>query len=156
MAGRKVRWIDRDYGWKQAMREIHAAVQRRGVRVGIVGDKAAAMHPDAEMSVAALAQIHEFGMGVPERSFIRATMDINQKKILAEMRVLAGQVIEGKMTRKQANEILGRFIANLMRKMVAQGVPPPNSASVAKKKGHNRALVDTGTLFDAIDHEVTS
>ena len=53
-----------------------AKLKGKGVRFGYTGDDAATTPPlgDSGQTVATIMQLHEFGIGVPERSTVRATV----------------------------------------------------------------------------------
>jgi hypothetical protein len=101
---------------------------------------------------------------IPERSFIRATVDVNAKKIAALCKRMAAAVIEGKihgpggvtaeMTLPKALEIIGVYVQGLIRRRMSSGIPPPLKAATARRKGSSVPLIDTGQLRASIDFEV--
>ena len=100
-----------------------------------------AQHDDAGMTVASLGAIHEFGLGVPERSFIRAWYDNSKSEIEA---ILAAVHDE------QGLQIAALQLEASMKNWVNAGVPPPNAPATVARKGSSLPLVDTGILRAAI------
>ena len=160
----QVKVVDR--GWE----DIKARVQAlRGttaeVRVGVQGVEAAANHQGTHLTVAQLAQIHEFGkvihqprmnrtIRIPERSFLRATIDQYQEAI-ARRQVLAMQgYLLGKFGLKPALELLGQYVVGLVKQRMANGIPPPNSPWTIARKGSSKPLIDTGQLRNSITYQV--
>src|SRR5262245_39865552 len=106
VSGRNVRVTDRDHGYKERLKAI-SKIGRHVVNVGIQGDRAAAKHQGAaqkksgfaalvttakSLSVGEVAAIHEFGLGVPERSWLRAWVDGDKASIYATLRALANRM----------------------------------------------------------------
>lgn len=121
------------------------------LRIGVQGDEAAAQHPNSDMTVGALAEKHELGLGVPERSWLRAWFDRNQEKCQAETAAAMQLVMTKKLSRKKAMEQLGYKWVELIRDDIVSGkVTPALAASTIKRKGHGVVLWETGTLTNAI------
>lgn len=149
------------------------------VRVGVIGRKASEKHPDeialevgkgdtlkpakeqAGLTNAQLAAIHEFGApkaGIPERSFIRATIDVNRSTYRAVVIPrLIKAVVEGRSSIHRAFSLLGlKVVADIKNRITTgAGVPPPLKPATIAAKGSDRPLVDTGRLLGAITYEVT-
>ena len=105
----------------------------------------------APLTVVDIGIIHEFGLGVPERSFIRAWCDANTKRVQAAMRRLLTGVVQGKYDRAQALTLLGLWIQGEIQKYISRGVPPlPNAQATIDRKGSSRPLIDTGQLRAAV------
>jgi len=132
----------------------------RVVDVGIVGDTAGAATPDG-MTIGALAEIHELGLGVPQRSFLRAWADADRAKIDRTWGALLRSVLSGKITLDQALEQFGIWAQGQAQKFIAdKRVDPqldPASDYYKRKTGDGKldtALVDTGQLRSSITYEV--
>lgn len=104
--------------------------------------------------MAFIAEIHEFGLGVPERSFIRAWFDANQDKIKKAIAAAMQQVIKGKYTKEVALERLGALFASQIQARISSNIPPPLAPSTIKRKGSSVALIDTGQLRSAITYRI--
>ncbi len=100
-----------------------------------------------------IAVIHEFGApaaNIPQRSFIRATIDENLPRIHAAQVALAKQIILAEITPAQAMARLGAMVAGMMKARIARGIEPPNSPKTIEAKGSSKPLVDTGQLRSSI------
>jgi hypothetical protein len=138
------------------------------VTVGVHGKEGAKLHqgqpeendtPNAGgalgTTIAEIASEHELGLGVPERSFIRAYVDANAVQIGNDLRQAAKQIILGKLTNEQAATLIGLKHAAGIQKYISDGrVTPPLSAFTIGKKGSATPLLDTGQLRSAITHAV--
>src|SRR5262245_20440620 len=68
-----MRISDKDRG---AAARITALLDQGVLKVGILEAEAAEEHEDADgATVGEIAEIHEFGLGVPQRSFLRGWVD---------------------------------------------------------------------------------
>lgn len=145
--------IDRDLGMKAIMRAIRKAGDVV-VDVGLIEPKGTQAHPDAVgRTVAQLGATHEFGVGVPERSFIRATVDSNKGKIERTLAESAGR-IAARVPVQVALGKVGKDVERMIDKRIESNIPPPLSPITIAKKGHDLALVDSGTLRASVDSKV--
>jgi hypothetical protein len=126
--------------WEAVKARVAAAGQLR-VRVGIVGDAAAAPHGDTGETNAEIGLWMEFGTSrIPERSFIRATL--RDPKFRATLKVLQERgirgILEGRMTAQQALGLIGEFAATAMKRRILDGevTPPLAPSTVAYKEAH--------------------
>ena len=129
----------------------------RRVRVGILADAPKTEHDsgDGAATLLEIAAIHEFGAGpIPQRSFIRATMDARQADIARLQEVLVGQVLDGKITPDQALALLGAKVAAWMQKTISEGIAPELKPETIARKGSSVPLVDTGQLKSSITYVV--
>jgi hypothetical protein len=146
-----VKDVDRGYA-KRVQAIVKAGAGPTVTYVGVLGANAEKEHKGSPgMTVSDLATIHEFGLGVPERSFLRAWFDSNRASIEVTLRAAHRQVLLGKLTPKRAGELIGLKFAGEVQKYIAEGhVQPPLSEQTVKKKGSSVPLVDTGQLRAAI------
>ena len=142
--------IDRDRGARALVARLRKGLT---VHVGVVGPRADAMHTEAKMPVGQLAAIHEFGIGVPERSFVRATIDQEESRAKGLLR-RTGERIWRAIAPKQAARQLGEQMARAMVATIEANIPPPLSEVTIARKGHDLALVDTGQLIAAVGYTV--
>jgi hypothetical protein len=126
------------------------------VRVGIQGDEANAEH-DGELTNLQLGTIHEYGAplaNIPERSFVRATVDENAAAYVRLARRLGQQVLDGARTRRQALGLFGERVRADIVNRINRGIEPAlRPATVARKKS-SKPLVDTSQLKGAITYVV--
>lgn len=145
---------DIDHGWKELEQRLNALSSTAHVLVGVQGASGDAQHRDSEMTVAELASIHEFGLGVPERSFLRSTMDENEGQLLRLASQLGQGVIDGKFSQQQALGLLGTKAQGLVVEKIREHIDPPNAPSTVKQKGSSTPLIDSAQLVQAITYEV--
>jgi hypothetical protein len=165
--GIKVKTTDKDRGHKALMKLLKdMGHERTRVVVGVTGAKAAAPHPRAKgkgygTTVVDVALRNEFGIGVPERSFIRSTTDTNSAKYRAGIRrafrdLLEGAIAKGEVDPRKAKalERLGLQVTGDIKRAIADGIAPANAPSTIAKKGSDTPLIDTGRMRQALSHEV--
>lgn len=110
-----------------------------------------------QVTVAQLAAIHEFGTTdgrIPERSFMRSTIDSNKGQLESLMKKLVGKIADGAMSKDKALGVIGQWLADKMVAKIDSGVPPPNAQSTVDRKGSSQPLIDTGQLKNSIDWEI--
>jgi hypothetical protein len=99
--------LDRDRGFRALQRRLRGSGRRR-VTVGIHEDVGG--EPRGDATLADIGFFNEFGtVDIPERSFLRATVDEGEGKIRALQRKLGRAVISNRtrMDPRRALEILG-------------------------------------------------
>ncbi len=131
----------RDRGAKDFLKRI--AKGQTVVRVGVFGDKAAEKHKDGEgATVGQIANAHEHGLGPPERSWLRATVDANKATIDRALQRAAEQVlIRRTLTADTALMQVGLGVAGLCQERVASGVPPELGWNEGSKRYLKRKLL---------------
>ncbi len=150
-----------DNGAREMLRRVHELAGGLLVKVGILDDAPKDVHPGekpSSLTLVEIAGIHEFGapeQGIPQRSFIRATVDERRADVQRLSVVLAKDVLTGKRTAAQALDALGAKVSGWMQKRIADGIPPQLKAETLKRKTVNGAvgdvpLVDTGQLKSSI------
>lgn len=145
---------DKDYGYEELSKRFKNGSGHQ-VKVGILRDSG--KHDGSDLTVAHIAAIHEFGApnaNIPERSFMRATMDEKSSEIAALAKKLMRGVVEGKSSETTALGLLGAFIQSLFRAKINSGLKPPLKPATISRKGSSKPLIDTGQLINSIDFEV--
>jgi phage gpG-like protein len=146
--------------WEELLRNARGGLGGRRVKVGVLASKGGmAKHTDT-LTIIELAAIHEFGSpaaGIPERSFIRATLHKHRSELAALSQKLAGPMIRGKTSPDAVLKILGEWAVAKIRAEITtgDGIPPPLKPRTIARKGSSRPLVDTGRLLGAITYEIT-
>jgi len=166
MSGATLKVTDKDAGW-DALKDRVLKLSAPGAYtlVGVQGQQASSAHREAApMTVVDLAVVHEFGkvihkkdgteIVIPQRSFIRATIDEYAPKLQRTASALGQGVLIGKFQTRQALELLGQQGVGLIKQRIADGIPPPNADSTKARKGSSTPLVDTGQLRGSITHRV--
>ncbi len=118
-----------------------------------VGSEAAAMtYPDGK-KVIDVAIKNEFGIGVPERSFLRTGGPefIEDSKPLIEAALQ--RVNAGAKFKDEADKIGMKAVAAIQQKIVDIDTPP-NSAATIAAKGSSNPLIDTGLMRQSVTFEV--
>lgn len=101
---------------------------------------------------AELGEIHEFGLGVPQRSFIRAYYDENESALAELMQdAIAGALIDGDDL-QQAAELVAVQVEGEIKERILGRLPGKElSKSVRRKRGESAVpLVDTSQLIGSI------
>lgn len=149
----RLRTIVRDRGWKKfKARNTKLAQAKPGVTVGVHGDAEGGY--DNGKSVVEIANIHEFGLGPPQRSFVRAWVEEKRDEISKVQITYARLVSLGKLEQQTALDRMGLLFVASMQKRIAGGVPPPNADSTIARKGSSTPLIDEGILRASIKHKV--
>lgn len=154
---------DIDKGWH----ELGQAIAGAGgyCLVGIVGPGAQAPHKGAKgLTVAQVGSVHEFGatitmpngrvIDIPERSFIRATIDENREQLQRTATLAGRAVLLGKLDNARSLALIGEQAVGLMKKRISDGIPPPNAPITIARKGSSTPLIDKGQLRGSITYEV--
>jgi len=105
--------------------------------------------------IADLIRIHEYGLGVPKRPFVRMTLQGKRAEIDKTIEGAIQRVIgsKGKWGGAKAHSLVGRRVVAELRRTLAARVPPPLSpATMADPDRDKRGipLVDTGQIRDSL------
>lgn len=147
---------DIDRGYRDMMARINQGLaQNVAILVGITSGAGAEPHPSVPaLTVLDIGTIHEFGLGVPQRSFIRAWFDKFQPTAKKQIAALMKAVVAGKYQKAQALELLGvRFVGECQRNMVTAPFQPLSPITIARK-GSSKPLIDTGQLRSSITFRI--
>ena len=150
----KSKIIDRDLGYKDIMKRLKGLDGEHIVEVGVPAT--AGQYEDGANQVL-VASVNEFGSSdgrIPERSFLRSTVDENTTKYADLLSRLIGEAVDGRLTIEQALDRLGlKAVADVQRKIVQLDDPPNAEATIERKRSSN-PLIDTGQLRQSIIHRV--
>lgn len=144
---------DKDKGYKKLLAKVMGP--KPSVKVGIFGAKGSEQHEGSALSVLEIATFHEFGLGVPERSFLRAWCDENGPAAEAFLAKQCEKALAGELTWEQVLERLGLYCVAGIQTKISNNIPPPLADETIKRKGSSVALIDTGQLRSSITYEVT-
>lgn len=152
-----VRVLDR--GASRLLAAARSLTEGKRVRVGILDDapKRTADGDAADLSLLEIAAVHEFGapdLGIPQRSFIRATIDARTGDIEKLQKAVAGRVLAGGLTTEQGLHQIGAKVASMMQAAINAGINPPLKEETIERKGSSKPLVDTGQLKSSITWQV--
>lgn len=123
------------------------------VAVGFTGEPGRASH--GSDTVAGVAYENEYGIGVPERPFMRAT----NARCRATWVRGAGQIVaglgKGSMKVEQGIRRLGLMMVRDVKQTINSNMQPPNSAATIARKRSSKTLIDTGQMINSVRSEVT-
>ena len=159
------RITDRDNGF-EAFFEGLSALRSDRVKVGIQGREASQIRPGG-ISMVGLGVIHEFGApnaNIPQRSFIRSTADVNNRKY---QNMMIRSVT--KLTRrpdsfnaqaellKLGETVRGDIVKRIKSAQIKQDLAESTKTAKARKAGGTvePALIDTGLLVQSISVVIT-
>ena len=117
------------------------------------------IHEDAGsnngVSIAEYAFYNEFGTTtIPERSFMRTTLDEKGTLIEETFQKLIARALAGKSNLYGALDTLGLFVSGLIQKKITDIREPPNCPATIKRKGSSNPLIDTGAMRQAVSWKV--
>ena len=142
---------DRDNGYKALLERAKKLSEGAPfVEVGILQTEGDA-DKGAGLTLFDVAEQHEFGFGVPERSFIRAFFDETETEA---RKVLAKQLTEAldKTGRKEALNKVGIWLVAKCQSRIRAHIEPANSPQTIARKGSSTPLIDTGQLWTSISY----
>jgi len=141
---------DRDIGYRelvQLMQRI-AKLDKISVLIGIRGRSG--------KRLVTIATVHEFGTRdgrIPERSYLRSTVDEHRLRYIAMVSKAAKKIVEG-ADPTQVMGLIGSVAVGDVQRKIANRIPPPNAPSTIARKGSDVPLIDTGRLRQSIDYVV--
>lgn len=128
--------------------ELVKAPTRSEISVGIHAKEGDDQHSGG-LSILDLGEIHEFGLGVPQRSFIRAWADENAKDNIAVIKSeLTKSIKDGKPKRHLDRAALS--LEGSVKQNITSGIEPELAAETIARKGSSTPLIDTGVLRASI------
>jgi hypothetical protein len=149
--------------WLELVQRLEDA-RNTSVRVGVLASKGGS-EPHSEgspITMIEIAAIHEFGSpaaNIPERSFIRLTLEAMNDELQEILRKVAKGVVLGKFDVETALNIVGSWATTQIRNAIAgSGAYIPLweelKPATIERKGSDRPLIDTGRLMQAIQWEI--
>jgi hypothetical protein len=143
-------------GFDQLMTTFELAPKEEAVFVGFL--RSSGVHKNGEgMTVAQIGAIHEFGSQdgrIPERSFMRSSVDASGSELERIIEKLVGKITDGKMQTTQALGVVGEFVKGKMISRINSGIPPANAPATIARKGSSQPLIDTGQMKNSIEWQV--
>ena len=118
------------------------------VKVGLPKNSNA--YPDGT-SVIMVGAVHEFGSPskkIPQRSFLRSTVNSNKRKYKGMFKKLSKNIVDGKIDKKTALGLVGLQVQTDVREMITDIKEPE------LKYREGNPLIDTGHLRQSITYEV--
>ncbi len=144
----------RDSGTKR-QRAILTALNKQDGAFLEVGIFAEALTDDGEQ-ISNYAAANEFGINIPERSFMRTAFDENVRKFEQRAAKQERLIVDGKKTIKGALASVGFDIVKAITTKIKSNIPPPLSeARLAQKPPITKTLVETGAMLRSLTAKVT-
>lgn len=147
--------VDKDRGRRDLMRRLRKT-GKSFVKVGIFGNDASEPHAGSNKSNVEIAGFHEFGTNtIPQRSYLRATVDAEETRIKNLQRKIARGIIKRRITEEKGLALIGEFLVGKMQKRIQGGIPPKlkpatiRRKTVQGKKG-TTPVIDTGQVVQSI------
>lgn len=131
-----------------AIREMNG----KSVEVGLPAESGSSKVYDSGETVIEVGAQHEFGEGVPQRSFLRTPFNVESDSIRAAIDNQWMAVVEGASV-DQALGVIGAKATNVSKgAFTSRGYGQWQDISAATKeaKGSSQVLIDTGTLRNSI------
>jgi len=119
-------------------------VRDHKIEVGLFGE-------DGHMLM--IATVHEFGapqVNIPERSFMRTTIDEKDSEISRMIDIQIGKVIDREISGEAALGRIGEYVKNLIQRRITDISRPPNKPGTIAQKGSSNPLIDTGRMRASI------
>lgn len=151
---------EKDHGSDALIRKLGLDAQ---LKIGILGNDASQekTDPDGEgspLTVAEVAERHEFGIGVPRRSFIRDWYDENESSNRAIINKIPKQVVKGSPLRMLLEQVGLVFVGDIKKRIKAGINRPLSEMAIRLRKDRGNTddtpLIDTGQLWSSITHLV--
>jgi hypothetical protein len=137
----------------KVLEEVNNSFVTIGIHEGAGKYPTTEEQPDPPL-ISEVAIINEFGSsdrGIPERSFVRSTMDENRHSLHQETKVLHSDVLLGKITTKKALDKLGFKIQTLIQNKIKTLRTPPNSQETIDKKKADNPLIDSQLMMRSVN-----
>lgn len=148
----KTKVTDKDMGFKKLAAELSGAGT---ITLGVQGKEAEETHGDGPLTVGQVAAIHELGIRVPERSWLRSWMDVQETRMMSDMARAYQQVIKGQKSRKAAMADVGyQWVVELRDNIRSGKIRPALAAATVARKGHHTPLLDGGQLMNSITYKL--
>lgn len=139
--------VDIDHGWAEAIESL-VGLTSVAVTVGLRGRDGS--------DLVRYAAANEFGTRdghVPERSFLRSTVDENRDRYASLLTVAARAALDGTRVETAFGRV-GLVVTGDVQEQIRDLRMPPNAPSTIAKKGSDNPLIDSGRMRQSIDFEV--
>lgn len=141
-----------DKKWKKIVKNF-PAFNNVVLKVGIQKDAGA--NSEGE-SIAEYAAKNEYGSRqIPERSFIRSTLDEKRHQIFKLIANEFDKALILKQNPQRALETIGTYVETEIKRKITSLRQPFNSPVTIKRKGSTNPLIDTGLMRQSIRYNIT-
>jgi len=125
----------------------------RYVAVGLPRENVGSEVYSSGKTILEVGASHEYGAGVPMRSFLRMPFDLEDKKITAEIGKQFKKVFDGNRSVEKALGLIGAMARNIVImafKTGGFGQWKDITQTTKELKGSSKILIDSGTLRNSI------
>lgn len=123
------------------------------ITVGIHADEGAKLHGD--LTNVEIGSYHEFGLGVPERSFLRAYFDENAADVERAQDQALDRIMAGADPETEAQRLGLKLEGGIKERMLAR-IDPPLAESTKRRRGESAVpLIHTSQLIGSIRSKVS-
>lgn len=139
---------DTDKGYAKLLKQLRD-INAPGVYVGV--------RAEAGSDMVIIAASNEFGTAdghVPERSYLRSTVDDGQSEVADDLQKALTEAVDGTRDIRTGLERVGAKWVGKVQDKIKSHPGPPNAPSTIARKGADATLVDTGRLRQSIDYEL--
>jgi hypothetical protein len=126
---------------------------RRVAAVGLPESKVGNVIYGDGITVVKIGIWHEFGIGNPERSWLRVPLRHNAAKLSKIMQAQYDEILHGRKTVDEALDFIGLAASNFCKgafRARGYGEWKDISEATKQRKGSTGILIDTGTLRNSI------
>jgi hypothetical protein len=142
--------VDKDLGYKRILLEINKLKKGVYVDTGFFEDT---IHNNSETeTVADVAIANEFGIGVPERSFVRSSFDSEHKVWSMRLRNKIYALRPSLFSAERILAMAGSYMEKSYKNKITNGSPHWKALSpvTIRRKGFDNPLIDTRQMFNSI------
>jgi hypothetical protein len=146
------RVLDKDNGYDALLERLRQGAAR--LTVGIHEAEGSVDHGDG-VTVAEIGEFHEFGLGVPRRSFIADWADEGKAEHDDQLRKMAIAIVKGSVPSARVGlERLGNLYVGEVQRRIAGRIDPPLEQATIDRKGSSVPLIDKGILRSSVTFKV--
>jgi hypothetical protein len=125
------------------------------VTVGIHEQEGSEGHGGDGLTTAEVGAVHEFGLGVPQRSFVRGYFDDNADEIVQAQDAALQRILDGGDPEVEAGRVALKLESGMKERILAR-IDPGLAESTKKRRGEGAVpLVATSQLLGAVRGKVT-
>lgn len=149
----KGRIRDVDRGYKKLMSSLDAQRVPLALTVGVHEEDGGGTY-EGGMTVAEVAEAHEYGLGVPARPWLSGWVDENEAQILDQIQTVEEAALKSGASRATRLDALAQRLAGDVQGRISGGIPPELAPATIARKGSSVPLIDKGQFRSNIRGKV--
>ena len=144
--------VDVDLGWNDIINDL-TSLDGLNISAGVLEGSGNARNGAAYTDVAIW---NEFGTRhIPSRPFVRIASDDNRDAWANLAAICVGQIIGRRMSKSQLATAMGERMKKDIQAVIGdKSRLLPNAPSTTRRKGHDKPLIDTGTMKTLVNYRV--